>query len=445
LEEDEEVVAMAPSLRGILDVLTRLQDRVKKVMVSEQRTRREEPQKAVELLQEVRRNLDAASETLEQLEGKGRKMGLRPRQDRKKKEKKRVREEEEEDGNEALKPHTQFGRGKRAVRARKPAVEESNDEEVDREKGKKSQSKLHDGSPCLAVADKQETLVYFALMNERMNKAFECPLLSEKKGTLLIQRKFLEPVELASLSEGENVLYLSQLEADIVKRFEINVPVLFNDKGGVMMDMMCILNGDPTEERVAAMFDSLSKDTIASRQLSAANNMVLMLAAKLHAMLAASNAQDWYASFKRQIAVFCKSCLMKVSTVERYQSVGALMLRSKVLACMLPSFVALNVSAIEQLLNDQDVVQRWQTLCQEKLSIMLEIGEEEKRGQRDNANSIFSESDAVDPDKDYRTASSNAPAIEELLLGEENLSSKQLVRDDGLEDLLYLIADPYSY
>jgi hypothetical protein len=68
---------------------------------------------------------------------------------------------------------------------------------------------------------------------------------------------------------------------------------------------------------------------------------------------------------------------MKVSTVDRYQSAGALMLKSKVLACMLPSFLALNVGAIEQLLNDEEVVGRWEALFQEKMVTMeLENGDE---------------------------------------------------------------------
>ncbi len=52
-----------------------------------------------------------------------------------------------------------------------------------------------------------------------------------------------------------------------------------------MLEVMRLLNGDPTQERIGSLFDSLSKDTVASKNLSAANNTVLMLAAKLHATL----------------------------------------------------------------------------------------------------------------------------------------------------------------
>jgi hypothetical protein len=47
-------------------------------------------------------------------------------------------------------------------------------EEVEVENKKKACSKaLHDGSPCMAIVDEEETLVYFALANERENKSFE--------------------------------------------------------------------------------------------------------------------------------------------------------------------------------------------------------------------------------------------------------------------------------
>ncbi len=96
-----------------------------------------------------------------------------------------------------------------------------------------------------------------------------------------MERKLLQPVEFASLSENVKAFYLSQLESDIGRRFEINFPVLFKDHGGALLDTMRVLNDDPSQERLGSLFDSL----VASKNLSAANNTVLMLAAKLHATL----------------------------------------------------------------------------------------------------------------------------------------------------------------
>jgi hypothetical protein len=369
-EEEEKVVEIVPSLKVILGVLTSLQDRVKKVTAFERRKRREKPQEVVELLQKVRRKLEAASEVLEEVDGQ-REEKKKDKKGKKKEKKKRVRDEEE-GGNDVVVVHEQGGREKRAVRV-------LNREQENGEKKSRSK-KLQDGSPCVVVVDEEEdTFVYFALANELENKSFECPLLSDNEETLAVERKLLQPVEFASLSEDVKAFYLSQLESDIVRRFEINVPVLFKDQGGAMLNTMRLLNDDPTRERIGSLFDSLGKDTVASKQLSSANITVLMLAAKLHAMLAASNRQGWYASFKRQIAEFCKNCPMKVSTVERYQCTGALMLKSKVLACMLPSFVALNAGAIEQSLNDEEVVGRWEALFEEKtefLELVMETKEE---------------------------------------------------------------------
>jgi hypothetical protein len=98
----------------------------------------------------------------------------------------------------------------------------------------------------------------------------------------LLKRKLLQPVEFASLSEDVKAFYLSQLESDVVRMFEINMPVLFKDQGGAVLKTLHLLNGE--RGRIGSMFDLLSKDMVASKQLSVANNTVLMLAAKLHAL-----------------------------------------------------------------------------------------------------------------------------------------------------------------
>jgi hypothetical protein len=76
--------------------------------------------------------------------------------------------------------------------------------------------------------------------------------------------------------------------------------------------------------RVGSFFESLARHTIASKQLSAASNTVLMLVASLHATLCKSNEQSWYTSFRKQIADFCGKNSRAV-----YSS---LMLRSRIMA-----------------------------------------------------------------------------------------------------------------
>jgi hypothetical protein len=142
------------------------------------------------------------------------------------------------------------------------------------------------------VVNEKEMLVYFALMNECENKSFHYPLLSDDKGTLLVESKLLQPFEFVLLSEEAQARYLAVLEVDIVKRFLINIPVLFKDYREVMLKTMRVLNDNPSQERIGSLFDLLSKDIAASKNLIAINNTVLILAAKLHATLATWNRQD---------------------------------------------------------------------------------------------------------------------------------------------------------
>jgi hypothetical protein len=147
---------------------------------------------------------------------------------------------------------------------------------------------------------------------------------------------------------------------------------------------------------------------------------------------------------------------MKVSTVEHYQSASALMLKSKVLACMLPLFVALNVGVMEQLLNDEKVVERWEALIQEQRDLievengdeggeMMETeGREVFEGVVGPAKSHFNENNVVKGGKEEQTVS-NSPfneIIEELFLGEEDLTSRHSANNNGPDDLLHLIDDP---
>jgi hypothetical protein len=137
-KEEEKVIEIVPTLKNILHILTSLQERVKKVLAFERRSRREEPQEVADLLQKVRHKLEGASGNLEEVEdgqSEGKKMGKKRKQEGK-----------------------------------------EHDEEKPRSK------KLQDEGHCLVVVGEKETLVYFALANECDDKkSFECPLLSDNK------------------------------------------------------------------------------------------------------------------------------------------------------------------------------------------------------------------------------------------------------------------------
>ncbi len=51
-------------------------------------------------------------------------------------------------------------------------------------------------------------------------------------------------------------------------------------------------------------------------------------------------------------------CDLAPSTIERYQKAGGLMLRSDVVACLLPSFVWVIEDAVEALLDDEEAARR---------------------------------------------------------------------------------------
>jgi hypothetical protein len=234
-----------------------------------------------------------------------------------------------------------------------------------------------DGSPCVVVRDGKEIAMYFALKNAS-SEGFVCPLLGSERGTLTVERKLLQRVDYLSLSEESQDRYLAELDADVAKRLEINLPFLFNDHADEMLKARCALMKDSSREKIVSMFGLLKRDNrITSSQLSASNNTALMLVASLHATLAGSGEQDWYTSFKKGVAESCKNCNLKSGTLERYQGAGGLMLRSRVLACMLPSFVASNATALGKLLDDQAVVRGWEEVFEKSLT--MSGGEKEKK------------------------------------------------------------------
>lgn len=74
--------------------------------------------------------------------------------------------------------------------------------------------------------------------------------------------------------------------------------MMLKDQGKDMLAARRVVIEDPSQ--VDAWFESLAKHAIASKQLSAANNTVLMLGASLHETLSQPKGHDWYATFKEQ-------------------------------------------------------------------------------------------------------------------------------------------------
>ena len=98
----------------------------------------------------------------------------------------------------------------------------------------------------------------------------------------------------------------------------------------------------------------VDEQTNASPLLNAANNTALMLAASLHKQLSDEKAEGWNEKFETSVKQMCARCRLKFNTMIRWRAtVGNLMLKSSVVACMLPYFVAQNANAIKTLLEDE--------------------------------------------------------------------------------------------
>ncbi len=89
--------------------------------------------------------------------------------------------------------------------------------------------------------------------------------------------------------------------------------------------------------------------------------MALMCAAAMHKKLSEGNVAGWRQEFESQVQSTCSQlehCDLTVKTLERYRGDGHLMLRSSVLACLLPSFVARLEGPLCALLDDDDCCKR---------------------------------------------------------------------------------------
>jgi hypothetical protein len=191
--------------------------------------------------------------------------------------------------------------------------------------------------------------VYFSRNNDvsenRKQKQIVCPALNDK-GTVMVARHALVRGDFESLSDDEQQWYLNQLSNDIVLRFKINFPVLFANFGVDMLQTRTTLVSDPTKALslvgvFAARLVNVKLARKVSPALSATNNMAIMLAAVLHENLSEGNAEGWHNKFLEQIKSISQWCSLTPATIDRSCTAAKLMLRSNVIACLLPSFVTL--------------------------------------------------------------------------------------------------------
>ncbi len=358
--EENETGGIVPTLQAILQELTDAQECVKRLLAFERRARRED-ESVESALRKLRRRVMVVREDLGMVEAPG----------EVKKKKKREREEEkqgrhaEEEGEEAVVEEGEL-EDKELSRERRQKVREYLDSP--------QQMKIMDG----AAARFNGSLLYFGLMNAKEGRMWVCPY-QTAGGTVSVDRKQLQMVEYGALSEEEQAWFLRYFEIDLFKRFEVNFPVLFSNSGREMIDIRRDLIDDPASVRIG--IETLAKRTEVGRvaakvspYLSSTNNTALMLAAKMHETAMATMADNprWYDEFLSQLKDLCQRCDLKVGTVQRYWKVGELMLKCKVLTCMLPSFVALHMEHIEDLLGDEVVLRRLEAAFEEQL-----VGEEQ--------------------------------------------------------------------
>jgi hypothetical protein len=342
--EVEEENSIATSLERILKQLELANSCVKRLLKST--TLDQDDNELAEALRDVENNVVAINEAL------GMVANVKKLRDAKKQKKvvarrkrDRVREQEPEEVEEEVGEEEEEEVVERGV-ARD--TEQQQDEGLKRQRKERKGLVIADGMAGRVAGD---NLVYFSLNNlvcHREGSLIKCPTMNEGKEMIWtsLARKSIQQVEFLSLTEVESNWYLQQLCNDIISRFDINFNVLFESRGKEMIETRLTLEKDSSTASVNLLIESMATrveerklSATVSPSLSPANNAALMLSSAMHKNLYESNVAGWREEFVKQTKAMCLRCDLKFSTVERYRSVGALMLRSSVIACMLPSFV----------------------------------------------------------------------------------------------------------
>ncbi len=251
--------------------------------------------------------------------------------------------------------------------------------------------RLLDGMIGKVQSDGGESLVYFSLAFGEKAGLFDCPSMVREEedeeeeegavvltGTVLVKRSAISALHFGDLAPREQRWYQGQLEADLLKRFEINFPVLFANQGCDMLSIKLDLLHDPTQTedligRLAQEVDAAKTVSNASPNLRAANNSALMVASMLHKTLKEGGERGWHEKYRDLVQDMCSrcdlaQCDLKPSSIEQYRKVGELMLRCNVVACLLPSFVKMVEDAVEALLDDEEAARRLEDAFKGKLN-----------------------------------------------------------------------------
>jgi hypothetical protein len=257
--------------------------------------------------------------------------------------------------------------------------EEEEEEEGDKELSNERELKKLKGNGRLiadGVAGRTEEglLVYFSLnadVVKQTGKQLVCPSRNDE-GTVAVARRSLVQAEYGNLAGEEQQWYLDQLLNDIVLRFKINFPILFANFGVDMIQARTSLVKNPTN--AALLVDVFAARVVEAKlamkvspSLSAANNTAIMLAAVLHENLSKEKAKGWHEEFEKHLKSICKWCTLSPKTIDRSRGAAKLMLRSNVIACLLPSFVVLLSRPIGVLLDDSERSQRLEAVFADEM------------------------------------------------------------------------------
>ena len=391
----DDPVGVVSLLQGIVAELKQAYENAQKLLASERRNRRQEEDEAVVMLRKVLRKVNAVHSTLGELPTHS-----ASNRTKKKKKEKVARERLPQDDEQ---PHVQQLRQKRARRVEE--VQENNEDEISNSRSQplpsppsppspaqrqpspaqrqpspplpaqplplpsphlpapplpvpplpvppplaaavEQRGKIQDGG--VAVLDgREDNLLFYNKSNPRDGKLWICKSFSGS--AIAVEKGHLRPVEFATLTGEEQAWYLGLLQIDLVNRFHSNVAALFASSGSFMLAARLRLLESPDD--ASNLMQQMEAG--AAPLLSAVNNTALMLAATQHKLLHEQNAEGWYQTFEAQVQDMCTRCRLKFTTIIRYRKVGELMMRSRVVACMMPFFVFTHEEAIETLLNDR--------------------------------------------------------------------------------------------
>ncbi len=254
--------------------------------------------------------------------------------------------------------------------------EEAEENEVSREQRKRVLSvagkrAISDGAPGRSLID--GTFVYFSLNDEMCPREEKLFLCSSPSGIMAkVARSKLEQVSYDSLEGEEKSWYLERLLEDVISRFKLNFPVLFACSGKDMIETKLALENDPScvTAQIGAVVERAKSSRVCGKvspALNGANNIALMLAAALHQRLIDAKEPGWHDEFVSQVKTMRQYCDLTLVTINRYRSVGNLMLRSNVVACLLPLFVLAAEKGIGELLDDAEKLSRLEEVFKEQL------------------------------------------------------------------------------